>query len=559
MAELTGTTLDDTIETGSNKDQISGGAGNDTIQAGRNDDVVYGGAGNDTLVGDTAPPPENLLVNGSFEADQIGKSWTTTGDLTGWKSMGSSIETWDTDISSTSQKATDGNQLIEMDAHRGSKDGVYQDVQTDDGETYTLSMDIARRAGTASETNTVEVVWNGEVVATIDPTETDFTTFTFEVTGTGGLDRLTLREGEGDDNSYGALIDNVVLAATPTSDDDKLVGDIGSDSIEGNQGDDLLAGGKVGAEWTLVDGKWVYDASAIPAGGDGVSIDQSADTIDGGVGDDVLLGAGGNDVLSGGAGDDVINAGTGDDVAYGGDGNDTINLEDGNDMAKAGAGDDIVNAGAGNDVVYGEAGDDQLRGGDGDDQLFGGDGADVLHGGTGDDVLDGGAGADKLFGGDGNDSLSGGDGNDYLNGGSGDDVLDGGAGDDKLYGGAGNDSISGGDGADKIVGGSGADTIEGGAGNDHLWGGNWSADGASDTFVVSSGSGKDMIHDFEADTDVIDLSSCGLEYADLANVMSDKGWATEIDLSGLAGGEAGDKLILKSIDLDDLNEDNFIL
>lgn len=559
MAELAGTENNDAISTGSTKDVISGGDGNDKVQAGRNDDVVYGGAGDDTLVGDTAPAPDNMLVNGSFDADQINTSWTTADELTGWQSVGTRIETWNTDISSTSQKATDGNQFIEMDAYSNSRDGVYQDVKTEDGETYNLSLDIARRAGTDSETNTVEVVWNDKVVATIDPSETDFTTFTIEVTGTGGADRLTLREGEGDDNSYGALIDNVILAPSETSDDDKLVGGMGADSIAGEQGDDLLAGGGVGAEWSLVDGKWVYDASAIPSGGDAVAVDQSADMIDGGSGDDILLGGGGNDELSGGAGNDVLNAGTGDDVAYGGAGNDTLNLEDGNDLAKGGAGDDIINAGAGDDVAYGGAGDDQLRGGDGNDQLFGGDGKDVLHGGSGDDALDGGAGADKLFGGAGNDKLSGGEGDDHLDGGAGDDVLSGGAGKDMLKGGAGNDHLSGGDGADKLVGGSGSDTIEGGAGNDHMWGGNWSGDGASDTFVVSAGSGKDMIHDFEADNDVIDLSSYGLEFSDVAALITDKGWATEIDLSGLTGGGAEDKLILKSIDADDLDESNFVL
>jgi Ca2+-binding RTX toxin-like protein len=291
---------------------------------------------------------------------------------------------------------------------------------------------------------------------------------------------------------------------------DKIFGGADADKIDGMHGNDLLAGGGAGAEWQLVDGQWVYDATAIASGGEAVALDVSDDQIEGGSGDDVLLGGDGNDELSGGAGNDVLNAGTGDDVAYGGDG------------------------------------DDQLRGGDGNDQLFGGEGKDVLHGGAGD-------------GGIGNDKLSGGVGDDHLDGGAGDDVLSGGAGKDMLKGGAGNDHLSGGDGADKLVGGSWSDTIEGGAGNDHLWGGNWSADGASDTFVVSAGSGKDMIHDFEADNDVIDLSSYGLEFSDVSALITDKGWATEIDLSGLTVGGAEDKLILKSIDADDLDESNFVL
>ncbi|PCH92773.1 MAG: hypothetical protein COB84_10205 [Rhodobacteraceae bacterium] len=116
----------------------------------------------------------------------------------------------------------------------------------------------------------------------------------------------------------------------------------------------------------------------------------------------------------------------------------------------------------------------------------------------------------------------------------------------------------GGEGDDKIVGGSGSDTLEGGAGNDHLWGGTWVQDGSADTFVMNAGGGRDMIHDFEVAQDQIDLSSYGLEFSDIQALMTNKGWATEIDLSVLTGGQDGDKLLIKSIDPDDLDESNFI-
>ena len=78
-------------------------------------------------------------------------------------------------------------------------------------------------------------------------------------------------------------------------------------------------------------------------------------------------------------------------------------------------------------------------------------------------------------------------------------------------------------------------------------------------FVVTAGGGKKMIHDFDADTDQIDLSTFGLDHSDLSGVMQDQGWATIIDLSQLAGGVAGDMLILKSVSADDLVEANFSL
>ncbi|UZD91363.1 DUF6923 family protein [Cognatishimia activa] len=211
------------------------------------------------------------------------------------------------------------------------------------------------------------------------------------------------------------------------------------------------------------------------------------------------------------------------------------------ELAPEVGGNDDLRGGAGDDEMYGNAGDDTLHGGSGQDTLSGDEGRDIINAGTGNDVAHGGEGEDKIQGEAGNDMLSGGDGRDYLAGGTGNDVLLGGAG------------------GDKLVGGTGSDTIEGGTGNDHMWGGQWRGDNDADTFIVAGGNGSDMIHDFEVDHDQIDLSAYGVEFSDLQGVMKDKGWATEIDLSALSGGVTGDKLILKSVDVDDLDESNFIL
>ncbi len=205
-----------------------------------------------------------------------------------------------------------------------------------------------------------------------------------------------------------------------------------------------------------------------------------------------------------------------------------------------------------------EDGNDSLRGGEGNDELHGNGGDDELSGGTGDDLLDGDQGNDVINAGDDNDTAFGGDGDDKMRGESGDDTMSGDAGRDYLNGGTGDDHLNGGADADKIVGGTGADTIEGGAGNDHMWGGNWSGDNAADTFVFSSGSGKDFVHDFEADQDILDLSALNTDLETLLAASKDQGWATIIDLNKLEGAEADDKIILKSTDLSDLGADNFI-
>jgi Ca2+-binding RTX toxin-like protein len=94
----------------------------------------------------------------------------------------------------------------------------------------------------------------------------------------------------------------------------------------------------------------------------------------------------------------------------------------------------IVDA-SGNSLVLGTG----LIGGNLPGIISGTDGNDDMDGEGGDDLLFGNGGNDTLLGGAGNDHLFGGAGNDVLDGGAGDDVLDGGPGNDRLIGGAGND------------------------------------------------------------------------------------------------------------------------
>ncbi|WP_179381779.1 serine hydrolase [Jannaschia marina] len=119
-------------------------------------------------------------------------------------------------------------------------------------------------------------------------------------------------------------------------------------------------------------------------------------------------------------------------------------------------------------------------------------------------------GRDHLAGGHGDDRILGGTGRDLLDGRSGDDSLDGGAGRDLLYGRCGDDRLEGGAGRDLLRGGDGADTLVGGSGRDNLFGGN-----GADVFVFSKGDGKDLIVDFDAREDRLDLSGTGLGFEDL--------------------------------------------
>jgi len=124
----------------------------------------------------------------------------------------------------------------------------------------------------------------------------------------------------------------------------------------------------------------------------------------------------------------------------------------------------------------------------GNDTLIGYFSNDRLDGLAGDDVLRGDAGNDTLAGGAGRDTLDGGSGDDRLLGGTGDDVLDGSGGDDLLAGGAGLDVLTGGSGKDTFV-----------------------FTGTTDSLRGHS----DVITDFDAGRDQLDVSVLG--YTGLGN------------------------------------------
>jgi Right handed beta helix region/Ca-dependent carbohydrate-binding module xylan-binding/Protein of unknown function (DUF642) len=157
------------------------------------------------------PSDQNLLVNGSFEAPTLAAhSWDAFGSIPGWTAIsGGTIELWN---NLNGVKATNGSNFGELDYH-GARDGLYQTVTTTAGQSYDLSFDARSRPGTSVRTNTIEVLWNDKVVATVPP-GSNWKTYQFSVTGTGGQDRLTFREASSrSGDGRGALYDNVSLVA----------------------------------------------------------------------------------------------------------------------------------------------------------------------------------------------------------------------------------------------------------------------------------------------------------------------------------------------------------
>ena len=151
---------------------------------------------------------DDLLQNGSFESGVAAGHVDMNAEVEGWQSD-TGIEGWGTGFEG--QAASEGQSYIELDrnADANQLDNIYQDVETDEGETYTLTFDMAQRFH--GETDSVEIYWNDELVGTASAAGEDWETFSLDVTGTGGTDRLEFRELAAENDSTGPLLDNVSL------------------------------------------------------------------------------------------------------------------------------------------------------------------------------------------------------------------------------------------------------------------------------------------------------------------------------------------------------------
>ncbi|MEM7473165.1 MAG: Hint domain-containing protein [Pseudomonadota bacterium] len=273
-------------------DILNGGTGDDTIYGNGGDDTITGGSGEDYVEGgdgdDQISDGPNLLTNGSLEAGVPDNTFSTSANPVGWTNDAGNIEGWGDGYLGNSTK--DGGNFVELD-NGSAADNLYQDVQTEAGEPYAITFDSAARAG--SEGEAVEIYWNGVLVDTINPGSTDFLTYSYTVTGTGGMDRLEFREPASESNGLGPMLDNVSLTLAS---DDEFHGGAGNDAIDGGGGNDTLFG------------------------------DEGDDTILGGAGDDTIDGGTDNDTITGGAGDDTSTGGEGFDtfIYTAGDDDDTI-------------------------------------------------------------------------------------------------------------------------------------------------------------------------------------------------------------------------------------------
>lgn len=525
----------------------------------------------------------NLIVNGSFE-DLTGATsghWSTdwgyrnpNGLIAGWQDLnGGRVEQHFDTVNGIS--AQDGKVWLDLDGYQTNVRLAQTVEQAETGETYELSFWLAD-ANSQLATDSMRVLWGGEVVYEGQPDAAwEQVTLTL-VGGTGdGSNQLVFESTTQGPTGTGIALDDVQLRradgtlVTGTSAADLLEGSSAHDVLDGGEGDDTLAGGESGDLYTyrLGDGS---DRILEEAGASGTdvlrfeAIDRDMVTFyrhDSTL--EIHLSDGG--VVSV---DQQLNGGGLEMIVFGDDS--ALSREE---IASA-----IVNrAPVPGEVTFGSIYDDDTLTFGAADLLAGSEDADgdtlsisgvVASSGQLVQNPDGswtfspedGVGADVAF------SFSLSDGtvevatsaalqvvarapDQLLTGGNGRNLLQGDTGHDVLLGGNGMDVLEGGDGDDRLEGGNGKDRLVGGVGDDLLVGGN-----GYDTFVFSVGDGNDVIADFKAGLDVIELVDLGITYDALLERMSDTGAGVLLALDEFGA----DTILLSDVTRSELAERDFL-
>ena len=542
--------------------ELQGGAGDDVLRGSPGDDMIRGGDGNDRLYGLggqdflTGDRGDDLLEGGDDADLLLGDSASAFffGPLLADDDPGSGSSGSSPDDPATGDDPGGGTAPDDPSALAGA------DAESSGGSSSSSADD---GPGTGDEPHTGgadDPLRDDPLPLQLFPilTRDDVLAFLSDQLHAGND---VLRGGAGDDWMEGGAGDDKLFGG---DDDDLLVGDtslamffgalpvaVVNDSSD-DPGDIPIPeddGGHGGADFAAPAG------DEDPASFDNLLLMLLIDQLT--AGDDLLDGGPGDDTLEGGFGNDTLVGGTGDDFLEGGPGADDLDAGSGDDYLRGGPGDDRLEGGSGHDWLEGSAGDDALEGGAGDDILTGDDFpfflffepvpegpaadgpyADGNGGGASvalyDPNADDGADADDAPAITGYDPYTGGDDDDDGPGSGyepslisflvpwGDDTLSGGPGEDLLDGGPGNDTLSGGPGAD--------------------------------TFSFMHAGGYDVVTDFHAGEDKIDLSI----FADIVSTddlaLQQDGGDLVIDLSAHGGGE----ITLQDVAQADLADAHFI-
>ena len=367
---------------------------------------------------------------------------------------------------------------------------------------------------------------------------------------------------------------------------ENVIGSIYSDSITGNNSDNILNGGTgvdtmaggAGNDTYVVDNAGDIVIEAAAAGTDTVQSSITY-TLGANLENLILTGAAaingtgntGNNILTGNTGNNSLNGGAGADNMAGGLGDDTYVVDNIGDVVTeaAGAGTDTVQS----SITYtlGANLENLTLTGAAAINGTGNTSNNILTGNTGNNILNGGTGADNMAGGLGDDTYvvdnaldvvteAAGAGTDtvqssitYTLGANLENLTLTGAAaisgtgnnlDNIITGNTANNILSGGDGNDTLNGGAGADTLIGGFGND-----TYVVDNAGDSVIENSGAGTDTVQ-----SSISYTLGANLENLTLTGAAAISG--TGNDLNNVIQGNAANNTLTGGLGSDTLNGGN---
>ena len=198
------------------------------------------------LLADASGNSGELLINGNFATDTSSWRAVSTGSITnGQYSSGVDVDAlpngdWEVVPHSLYwvESSVDTSAKLELDGNNTDVDAIYQQVDTLNGETYTLSFEAYTRLASSGD---VEIWWGDQYVQTVS-IGTSWATHTVDLTGDGSRQTLMIREVPGQNDGQGTILNNVSLQGV-LPEVDTLEGGAGNDTIIGSSGNDIITGG----------------------------------------------------------------------------------------------------------------------------------------------------------------------------------------------------------------------------------------------------------------------------------------------------------------------------
>ncbi|WP_236632958.1 LamG-like jellyroll fold domain-containing protein [Endozoicomonas elysicola] len=198
------------------------------------------------LLADGSGNSGELLTNGNFATDTSSWRAVSTGSITNAQyTSGVDVNSlpngdWEVHSHSTSWVASsdDTTSKLELDGNNTDVDAIYQQVDTLNGETYTLSFEAYTRLANSGD---VEIWWGDQYEQTVS-IGTSWATHTVNLSGDGTRQTLMIREVSGQNDGQGTILNNVSLQGV-LPEVDTLEGGAGNDTIASSSGNDIITGG----------------------------------------------------------------------------------------------------------------------------------------------------------------------------------------------------------------------------------------------------------------------------------------------------------------------------